>query len=445
MRAPAGLLLLACLTAACLPTGVPVRATPPAPMQPPRAAPVKVGLSRAPTATEARRIRELMSATERLRELRFRAPVAVRIQDRRAMRAYVESALDDVELARVRRRYLALGLLDPTLDVRELTSALMEEELLGYYDPKQKYLAIREDVASTLSRAAESASLAFRATVVHELVHALQDQHLGLSEAMERERTTDEENAFGAVVEGDATFAMMGYLEESQGSSLAALAADRQGLARSLRDNASAPAGRLAAAPAIVREPLLFRYREGALLAAALYAQEGWAAIDRAHGDAPTSTYAVSEPSRYIGRADTPRVTLPELVGLDEHGCALVDRDVLGSLELAAALASPALPLVELARSWRGDEYAVLRCGDRDASLWLLRFAAPAAARKARLAFDRQSSLTGEQRVIVQNGAQVLVSRNLPRELAARLFSAARGSPAGEAREQAEERARDSP
>ena len=45
------------------------------------------------------------------------------------------------------------------------------------------------------------------ARVVHELVHALQDQHLGLSQAMEQERTTDAENAFGALVEGDATLA----------------------------------------------------------------------------------------------------------------------------------------------------------------------------------------------------------------------------------------------
>ncbi len=423
--------LLLGLLAACLPPELPAPASPPAATQTTRPKPVQVGLSRAPTATEARRIRELMSATERLRQLRFRAPVAVRIQDRRAMRAYVEGALDDVELARVRRRYLALGLLDPALDVRELTSALMEEELLGYYDPELKYLAIREDVASMLSRADGEGNLTFRATVVHELVHALQDQHLGLSEAMERERTTDEENAFGAVVEGDATFAMLGYLEEHQGSSLAALAADREGLARTLRDSPSAPTGRLAAAPAIVREPLLFRYREGALLAAALYAHEGWAAVDQAHRRPPTSTYAVSEPGQHIAGAATPRVTLPELTGLREHGCALVDRDVLGGLELAAALASPSTSLAELARSWRGDEYAVLACGEQDASLWLLRFTTAAAARKVRLAFERHSSLSGERRVIAQNGAQLLVGRSLPRELLTTLLAPTRGAPEG--------------
>jgi hypothetical protein len=375
------------------------------------------GLSRAPSAIEARVIRALMSETERLRKLRFRAPVVVRIQDRHAMRAYVESALDDAELARARRRYLALGLLEPSLDVRELITSLMEEELVGYYDPQQKLLAIRDDVANSLSASASAErDLEWRATVVHELVHALQDQHLGLSEAMERERTTDQENAFGAVVEGDATLAMLGYLAERQGTSLETLVADGAGLARSLRENPLSPTGRLAAAPAIVREPLLFRYREGALFSAYLYARQGWPGIDDAHRAQPDGTYAVIDPARYLARESPLRVVLPPLANLGDHDCALVDRDVLGSLEIGAALASPALSAADLARSWRGDAYVVLRCGEQDASIWFLRFASSNGARKARAAFARLSAESGA-RPTLQAGAALLVSRNLPATL----------------------------
>lgn len=411
--------LLSLAALACVPAELPLHAAPSEPSKPPAPKPAPVGVSRVPTASEARLIRELMSATERLRKLRFRAPVAVRIQDRRAMRAYVEGALDETELLRARRRYLALGLLEPELDIRELITSLMEEELVGYYDPKQKMLAIRDDVASSLSRSgAAEVNLEWRATVVHELVHALQDQHLGLSEAMERERTTDEENAFGAVVEGDATFAMLGYLAERQGESLDALVADGVGLARSLRGNPLSPTGRLAAAPAIVREPLLFRYREGAIFVAALYARNGWPAIDDAHRGQPDGTYTISDPARYLERAPKLRVTLPELASLPAHGCALVEHDVLGSLEIGAALASPALSLLELSRSWRGDAYAVLRCGERDASVWFLRFASVAATRKARAAFARLSASTNE-RPTVQVSSALLVSRNLPAPLRA--------------------------
>jgi hypothetical protein len=414
------LFIFAAVAVACVAPELVTRGSTPAPIAPPATTP-SVGLSRVPTAIEARLIRELMSVTERLRQLRFRAPVAVRIQDRSAMRAYVESALDETELARARRRYLALGLLDPKLDVRELISALMEEELVGYYDPQQKLLAIRDDVASSLSRAGDAErDLEWRATVVHELVHALQDQHLGLSEAMERERTTDEENAFGAVVEGDATLAMLGYLAERQGASLDSLVADSAGLARSLRDNPLSPTGRLAAAPAIVREPLLFRYRDGAIFAAYVHARKGWAGIDGAHRAQPDGTHTISEPARYLAQSAAWRVALPALPLLSEHGCVDVDRDVLGSLEIGAALASPALSASELSRSWRGDAYAVLRCGERDASIWVLRFSSLQAARKARATFMRLED-SNQTRLIAQSGSALLVTRHVPAPLASAL------------------------
>src|SRR5688572_30798797 len=108
------------------------------------------GLSRPPNPQEMSLIRALMRDTERIRGLGFRAPIDIRIQDRTAMRAYVASALDEDSLTRARRRYVALGLLDPAVDVRDLLESVMEEELVGYYDPKQKLLAVRDDVARSL-------------------------------------------------------------------------------------------------------------------------------------------------------------------------------------------------------------------------------------------------------------------------------------------------------
>src|SRR5262249_6383020 len=162
-----------------------------------------------------------------------------------------------------RRRYVALGLLDAELDIRNLLESLMEEELVGYYDPKQKLLAVRDDVARALGRPTTDATgLEWRATVVHELVHALQDQQLGLAAAMEVERSTDADDAFGALVEGDATLAMLSYTAELGGVSLATLTADPAGLSATLRVAPERLTGALRAAPALVREPLLYRYRE---------------------------------------------------------------------------------------------------------------------------------------------------------------------------------------
>ncbi|HEX6245414.1 MAG TPA: hypothetical protein VFZ61_31040 [Polyangiales bacterium] len=410
------LLLAACGAAQVAPPSH--QPAPPAPAPAPAPAP-KPGLSRKPTGQEAALIDRLARDTERLRGLRFRAPVEVRIQDRTAMRAYVESALDEAELERTRRRYLALGLLDPALDVRELIVGLMEEELVGYYDPEQKQLAVRNDVADALAhQAAPQGDLEWRATVVHELVHALQDQHLGLSTTMKAPRTTDAENAFGALIEGDATLVMLGYVAEGQGATLAALVSDTAALARSLHDSPLAAGGRLARAPALVREPLLFRYREGAVYVARLFARGGWDAVNQAHHRLPASTFLVRE-----GGARTYALAPPEFQPTGA-ACRSVDRDVLGALEVSAALAHPGLSGAELARGWRGDAYRVLDCGGEDASLWFLRFSSAALAKRVRAAL--KDGEPGLQRKIAQHGASLMVSRQLDAGLVAQLEPAFR-------------------
>jgi hypothetical protein len=376
---------------------------PPAPVPKPKAAPkVEVadpalGLSRPPSPQEMQLIRALMRDTERIRGLGFRAPIDIRIQDRTAMRAYVSSALDEDSLTRARRRYVALGLLDPAVDVRDLLESVMEEELVGYYDPKKKQLAVRDDVARSLGNdlsrplpkdGTASSSLEWRATVVHELVHALQDQHLGLGTAMVAERTTDADDAFGALVEGDATLAMLGYAADITGVSLETLTGDPRGLAASLHMSPERLSGALRAAPAIVREPLLFRYREGTLFAAKLFAAGGWEQVDAAHLTPPESTVAIVEPGRYLSQDVTPRLSLPELSWLAGSDYERVDEDVLGGFELAVVLGDARIDRRFLQRSWRGDRYIVLARGDKHATAWYLCVDTKALAKRVGSAFE---------------------------------------------------------
>lgn len=387
--------------------------TEPSSLTPPR------GVSRVPTPSEDALIGSLARETERLRQLPFRAPVAVRIQDRTAMRAYVEGALDEQELMRARRRYVALGLLDEALDVRALIAELMEEELIGYYDPEQKLLAVREDIAHALADATNAqAELEWRATMVHELVHALQDQHLNLSGAMHETRTTDQENVFGAIVEGDATLAMLGYVAVRQGGSLAALTADTRVLTQRLRQTPLATGSLLAAAPAIVREPLLFRYREGAVFAAALYARGGWEAVNEAHRHLPSSTLEVSDPSRKL-RVKPAVAGRPDLTEAVAKECQPVDTDVLGSLEIGAALGSTELTSSEVQRGWRDDFYTVFDCAGRDASLWFLRFGKVSLARRVHAALVRLDP-QGLRR-IAQHADLLMVARGFSEPLASLL------------------------
>jgi hypothetical protein len=379
------------------------------------------GRSRPATATELAIVQGLMHETEQLRGLSFLAPVDVRIEDRVAMRAYVERALDDAQLARAKRRYLALGALDADLDVRALLVSVMEEELVGYYDPKQKRLAVRSDIARELGmanpsiigevpRAAAERSLTWRATVVHELVHALQDQHFALGQTIEQTRTTDADNAFGALVEGDATLVMLGYTVQLAGESLDALAEHPERVLSAMSRTPDQLTGALRRAPALLREPLLFRYREGAHFCAELYRNGGWARVDEAQRNPPTSTLSVRNPRRYLDHAPEPAQALPPVAWLHERGYEQVDEDVLGGLELSVVLGTAGVEAEYIVSAWRGDRYLVLEHDGRQASLWWLRFATASTARNAAAAFEQ---LGDPLRRVAQRASSLLVARGL--------------------------------
>lgn len=375
------------------------------------------GRSRPANDEERRIVRALMRETERIRGLRFVSPVDIHVDDPTAMRAYVASALEQNELARIRLRYVALGLLDANLDVRSLIESLMEQELVGYYDPHTQRLVIRDDVALAFAHDPDTEpNLEWRATVVHELVHALQDQHLQLGKALEQERTTDADNAFGALVEGDATLAMLAYASGLAGVSLDSLVNDRASLVSTLHTPSEALTGAMLHAPPIVRDPLLFRYREGALFAAALVRQGGFGAVDAAHRSPPITTLEILEPQRYLRRDAPVALSLPGLPTLGASGHVILDEDALGRFELGVYLRDQAL-----ADDWLADRYVVLKRAEHVGVFWLVRFGTAHHAKRAEQAARRLYGSTEATR-IERAGAYLAVLRHVDRAVHAALL-----------------------
>lgn len=369
------------------------------------------GSVRPANAAELAHIEGLMRQAETLRGLRFVRPVRVTIEDGQAMRAYVERTLEQSALERARRRYVALGALDPSIDVHALLVSIMEEELIGYYDPIDKHLAVRADIARALRGTPHDVtrSATWRATVVHELVHALQDQHFDLQTAVKASRTTDEDNAFGALVEGDATLVTLGYLAQPSGTSLGDLASQPERILGMLTRPPDELSEALRRAPALLRDPLLFRYREGALFCAALVRSGGWQRVDAAHRSPPRSTRTIRAPRTY-GAREEPPLARPSLGFLRDLGLHEVDEDVLGALELGIFLAASGRDVSAITRAWRGDRYVVLQHGDALGSLWWLRFTSPHTARRAEAAFD---ALAAPERHVRRVGPMLLVAHDV--------------------------------
>ena len=81
-----------------------------------------------------------------------------------------------------------------------------DKKIQGYYSLKDKALFLYDDISGPYERG----------VLVHEMVHALQDQHFGLKKLHSTTFDGDADLARTALIEGDATFTMIELLKKDQ-------------------------------------------------------------------------------------------------------------------------------------------------------------------------------------------------------------------------------------
>lgn len=273
------------------------------------------------------------------------------------------------EAAADARAWTAFGLIPEGTDLAAVYVDLLTEQVAGFYDPETDRMVV---IGGGDFGALEEF------TYAHEVVHALQDQHLGLGELADAdaERSDDAALAAAALYEGDATVASTDYLLANPG--LAARAA-----AASFGAQLETPL--LDSAPAILPIGLIFPYVAGQPFVEALRGEGGWPAVNAAYRDLPASTEQVLHPEKYLERDEPTAVTLPDLAPVLGAGWAVVDEDVVGELQTAVVLAdlqpgeglnlaTGGLNLPEGARNaaagWDGDRYALWGNGEQEVLVW---------------------------------------------------------------------------
>ena len=119
----------------------------------------------------------------------FKRPPKLEVRSREQVRSFVLAQLSDSntqrELAGKEAAYKVLGLIPDTMSVRKLFVDLLTEQILGYYDPKTKVLYVVNGAPE------EYVGI----TIMHELVHALQDQYMDLDSL---QRLTGDDDRQGA-------------------------------------------------------------------------------------------------------------------------------------------------------------------------------------------------------------------------------------------------------
>jgi hypothetical protein len=214
-----------------------------------------------------------MARVETLRELKFEQDIELEVLTREEYREEREARPTASPFANEfwRGTFVVGG----ETDVNAELDHLYGEAVRGYYSSDRIVLVVDDSDEIRVDRA----------TLVHELVHALQDQHFGL----QREGTTiDERRAELGLLEGEANY--IPYLYEQRCETEWQCLPDPEPTTAELDDRPFNTGLFLS---------IYAPYSEGPPFVAHLHETGGWEAVDRAHADRPASTAQLIRPEFY--------------------------------------------------------------------------------------------------------------------------------------------------
>ncbi len=152
----------------------------------------------------AKRVAAVQEEVEELRGWKFKHPVKVGIFTQDQLRTFMRSDTIDEggvwgEVARSDKAKRMIGLIPQDDDSSSSFAEAMSGYCPGVYDHTNKTFYVVAENATSID------SLSGSAIVIHELVHALDDQHIGFDKVRESApSTSDTEAVIGTLFEGSA-------------------------------------------------------------------------------------------------------------------------------------------------------------------------------------------------------------------------------------------------
>ncbi|MFQ5523516.1 MAG: hypothetical protein ACE5F5_08045 [Acidimicrobiia bacterium] len=306
-------------------------------------------------------LERLLDIAQKIRELPFVTPPQITVvsDDELEQRVRDLIAEDAEDFPADDALYTLLGLLPPDADLETVLVDLYGEQVAGFYDGETQEIVVpaRRDGFTLLQQG----------TMVHELTHAVVDQHFDFNtkyRAMIDGDRFDEATAYQALIEGDATLAEVLWAQSLSRRQLGEFVAQSQEVDQSA----------LQAAPKFIRDSLIFPYDTGFAFVQRRYDSGGWEAVNELYEMLPSLPPSSEQviTSSDLGR-DLPIPVEPpeiELQGYDlvrtstwgEAGLRIMLDQVLG--ESVA---------VKAADGWGGDAY--LQWFDGENAAFLLVYA----------------------------------------------------------------------
>ena len=198
-----------------------------------------------------------------------------------------------------------LGLVPADFDLRKNTLDLLTEQAAAFYDYNQKKLFVLEGSGGGDDE---------RVALVHELAHALADQHFHLAKYIrEGMRSDDSATARQAVMEGQATWLMAAYIAREGGGKPEVPQAVLDLMKKSIEGSAAQQYPVFSQAPLYIRESLVFPYAEGLVFQDAVFRKLGREAFTEVFTRPPASSGQILHPERDLGHGGSVSPNPPPL------------------------------------------------------------------------------------------------------------------------------------
>lgn len=296
----------------------------------------------------ASQVSEAVPMIEKAVGLRFKTRPKIETRSKAQVREFIARQFTDPrvlrDLAGEEAAYKRLGMIPDTLKLQEFITSLLEEQIVGYYDPGTKVLYIVEG----------SAKDAVGITVPHELVHALQDQYISLDSIQKIQGDNDRRSAAQAVFEGQAVYEQVSVM--LGGANVAINLPGGWDRVRELIRESQSSMPIFATAPTVIQETLIFPYLSGAEFVRNYKERKPGEVF---YKDMPVSTEQILHPASFFVNRDPPTKIA---VGALANGLE-VYQNTLGEFETRLFLFEHVKDQNEAVRGatgWDGDRYAVV-------------------------------------------------------------------------------------
>jgi len=270
------------------------------------------------------------------------------------IRSQLDEDLDPDETLVTQRLFELLGLLDGSVDLLQAYTDLYAEAVGGYYDNDTGEMVVSGDDALTPL---------VKTIVIHELIHALTDQHFSFAaelDALVDEKRYEEAGAIQALAEGDATYFQIAYMQTLPTSEQVEAVRESLAVDTTVADSL----------PPWFAEDLTWPYDAGFAFVDRLVTDLGVSGLNQAYTLLPSTSEHIIHPGSYFTRQPPRPAVLPE-VALD--GYEVFEEGRWGEWNLELYLLDGVDPgeAIVAATGWGGDEYRIYWNGSDLAFVYL--------------------------------------------------------------------------